>query len=100
MTSNVKSKNISLFWGNFCLSLTERNVDIRINTYEQPKKMVMEKAKEIDLIPPNVLKSIIAPADDFLSPQLLSSIVTETAQDRKFKEVLQEYDQLRNRNIN
>lgn len=93
MTSNVKSKNIPFSWGAFCRLLTGKNVDVSIfscRQYVPPPKMVNEK--EIDLIPPNVLESIVAHVDDFLSPHLLSSIVVETEQDRKFNEVLQLYD--------
>ena len=88
MTSNVKSKNIPFSWFAFCLSLDKR--DIRAKCSSRDRKNV----EVLDLIPPHVIESIISPVDDFLSPCELASIVDETDQDRKLKEVLQTYDPL------
>lgn len=96
MSSTDKSKYIPFSLMTFCQSLEGKKVDTHTHIYGVPAPA--PKKSEVlvtpDLIPLDVLNSIVIIADDFISPQLLNNIVEESEQDRNTKKLLVLFDPL------
>jgi len=100
MSNTDKSKYIKFSLTTFCQSLEGKKVDIHIHAPHLHLRCTRPSTQEIrslvtpDLIPLDVLNSIVIVADDFISPQLLNNIVEESEQDRNAKKLLVLFDPL------